>query len=99
MAEEDRAYQEAQKTLYADMAEEYNEEEHALRTVRRKHPSPFLFGSVDTPSQCPACSQHRLSMIQSKKRGAKYEIDNPSVAHRQLSRDPDFVKVAGKGSS
>lgn len=34
MEEEARAYQEAQKSLYADIAEEYNEEQSAANTPR-----------------------------------------------------------------
>ena len=41
MEEEACAFQETQKALYADMAEEYNEEEHALRAARRRRLSPF----------------------------------------------------------
>lgn len=41
MEEEARAYQETQKALYADIAEEYDEEEHALRAARRRRLSPF----------------------------------------------------------
>lgn len=41
MEEEARAFQETQEALYADMAEEYNEEERALRAGRRRRLSPF----------------------------------------------------------